>query len=371
MEGDRESYHYRVEHSVGSVEVLCRGSHQGGQVVKLKVAVERDRLQLRQMKDGGLKTAAKVALEKKERMQKEKALEARRLHAYGEERKVVTDPVELGKVLRNFFAKWFREYETTWYQEWADSKEARSFNRLQKGISSRMRLVEQGWVLRQLRLQGESGSCLQTWKEGVAGDREPMMHAETDDHRESSEGERAAPRYIHPLFARTVEGRSARQKLVEVMSKKRDDGEFDWTRSDRLWVERMEEGIPEKLRWVLRLYGIKYLPHLERHIREEDYEERGVMKHITVDSWDVLLSYSDAGMLDRGGTSVAGYGWKIGGLKGGPSVKYLVGGGPIKGDPELLSSTRAEHIGVLACMIAIRERSSIGVFRCTATGERL
>ena len=45
--------------------------------------------QLRQMKEGRLKTAAKVALEKKERTQKAKELEARRLHAYSEERKVL------------------------------------------------------------------------------------------------------------------------------------------------------------------------------------------------------------------------------------------------------------------------------------------
>lgn len=44
--------------------------------------------------------------------------------------------------------------------------------------------------------------------------------------------------------------------------------------------------MPEKLRWVLRLYGIKYLPHLERCIQQEDYTSRGVMQQITVDSWD-------------------------------------------------------------------------------------
>ena len=69
----------------------------------------------------------------------------------------------------------------------------------------------------------------------------------------------------------------------------------------------------------------------------------------------VLHTYSDAGLKEAGAGSVAAYGWMIGGIAGGKHRTNLTGGGPVKGAPENLTSTRAKHVGLLVTVIAVVE----------------
>ena len=66
----------------------------------------------------------------------------------------------------------------------------------------------------------------------------------------------------------------------------------------------------------------------------------------------VLLLYSDGSFMDAGIGSRASYGWQVWGFEGEGEMDGIVGGGIVHGDPTLLDSTRAEHHGGLAVLIA-------------------
>lgn len=64
-------------------------------------------------------------------------------------RRVVTDPEEIGEELRNFFAKWFGEGESTWFQQWEGEGAEKKivwthplFERTVAGKKQRERLIE-------------------------------------------------------------------------------------------------------------------------------------------------------------------------------------------------------------------------------------
>jgi len=98
----------------------------------------------------------------------------------------------------------------------------------------------------------------------------------------TQEGEVSEVQSVHTLFARSAEGREERERLVEVMAKERED----WTADDKEWYRALVATVPEEMHWVLELYGKKHLAHLGRHIEQEDYTNRGVMKGIGEQDWD-------------------------------------------------------------------------------------
>ena len=72
----------------------------------------------------------------------------------------------------------------------------------------------------------------------------------------------------------------------------------------------------------------------------------------------VLLTYSDASFKQEGEGGKATYAWMVGGVKDGgmlPKDMTLSGGGLVHGHQSLLSSTRAEHVGVLSLLTALSE----------------
>jgi hypothetical protein len=70
----------------------------------------------------------------------------------------------------------------------------------------------------------------------------------------------------------------------------------------------------------------------------------------------VLITYSDASVKMEGKGGSGTYAWLIGGFEGGPQVPpdlAMSGGGRVHGPPLLLSSTRAEHVGVCSLLTAL------------------
>ena len=68
----------------------------------------------------------------------------------------------------------------------------------------------------------------------------------------------------------------------------------------------------------------------------------------------ILLTYSDASLKN----GVATYAWMVGGLQGGAEWRggrRLSGGGRVHGHPSRLSSTRAEHVGVLSALTSLAQ----------------
>ena len=67
-----------------------------------------------------------------------------------------------------------------------------------------------------------------------------------------------------------------------------------------------------------------------------------------------MLAYSDGSYRSEKGTKSATYGWVVRGLKGAGMRRYenMCGGGRVHGAVEDLHSTRAEHHGALAVLMA-------------------
>ena len=86
------------------------------------------------------------------------------------------------------------------------------------------------------------------------------------------------------------------------------------------------------------------------------YAEAKAVKEKGLDA--VLLTYSDASFKQEGDGGKATYAWMVGGVKDGgmlPKHMTLSGGGLVHGHRSLLSSTRAEHVGVLSLLTALSE----------------
>ena len=72
----------------------------------------------------------------------------------------------------------------------------------------------------------------------------------------------------------------------------------------------------------------------------------------------VLLTYSDASFKQDSDGGRATYAWMVGGVQDGgmlPEDMRLSGGGLVHGHPSQLSSTRAEHVGVLSLLTALSD----------------
>ena len=67
-----------------------------------------------------------------------------------------------------------------------------------------------------------------------------------------------------------------------------------------------------------------------------------------------LLTYSDASLKGKGSETKATQGWIIAGLRGGKRRRGIKGGSVIHGNPEELTSTRAETFGLLSLLLALR-----------------
>ena len=95
----------------------------------------------------------------------------------------------------------------------------------------------------------------------------------------------------------------------------------------------------------------------DKEVAEGMFEEmlRGRTVGACVAAGKVLLLYSDGSHRAAGVASRATYGWQIWGFKDEGEVMGMVGGGLVHGDPVLLDSTRAEHHGALAVVMAAYE----------------
>ena len=87
--------------------------------------------------------------------------------------------------------------------------------------------------------------------------------------------------YTHPLFRNDADGMRLRQKVVDGLSNDFDPEFEKWLHSEVL------PGIPEQVRWVLRLYARKYTEVLKRRVTQDDYRRRGVMQIITEDAHEM------------------------------------------------------------------------------------
>ena len=112
--------------------------------------------------------------------------------------------------------------------------------------------------------------------------------------------ENGVVRWVHPLFARTKEGRQNRVRLVEELSKETGERSHDFDE----WMQEMTSDIPEECKWVVQLYQRRHIDQLGRRVCAEDYTKMGMGREITPEAWEMYwISKACNKAADMHGTS--------------------------------------------------------------------